>query len=69
MTEYTSNFGDWHRMDLASEIQLDFEMNFDLEVVSPKGGEFLYWFTMKVTNLLKVGINLQFYFHNFINKH
>ena len=56
-------------MDLASEIQLDFEMNFDLEVVSPKGGEFLYWFTMKVINLLKVGINLQFYFRNFINKH
>ena len=56
-------------MDLDSEIQPDFEMNFDLEVVNPKGGEFLYWFTMKVTNLLKVGINLQFYFHNFINKH
>ena len=62
MTEYTSNFGDWHRMDLASEIQLDFEMNFDLEVVSPKGGEFLYWFTMKVINLLNVGTNLQFLF-------
>ena len=62
MTEYTSNFGDWHRMDLDSEIQPDFEMNFDLEVVNPKGGEFLYWFTMKVINLLNVGTNLQFLF-------